>query len=66
MMNYLASVLFLFLPLFSIGQTRKLTDKELDASGPSQLLFVESIAQATALAQDDLAKHTPFLLLQGA
>ncbi|WP_147320893.1 FEKKY domain-containing protein [Hymenobacter lapidiphilus] len=46
------------------GQQRKLTDKELNNSGVIQLAYSAECAEATSLAELDIAKQMPFLVLK--
>lgn len=64
-MKYSIILLFMLIPLLSLGQLKRLTDEEMNASRAAKLLFSDSISQAVALARNDIAKNTPFLLLQG-
>lgn len=50
--------------LIAFGQKRVLTDADYNNSGAIKLTFVTDIAEAKDLAQQDIDKGTPFLLLQ--
>lgn len=50
--------------LIAIGQTRVLTDADYNNSGAIKLTFVTEISEANNLAQQDIDRGTPFLLLQ--
>lgn len=60
------SILILGLIINSVlafGQSRQLTDEQINKSGAIQLVFADSLEQATKLANQDIANGTPFLLL---
>jgi hypothetical protein len=50
--------------LLTFGQSGQLTDEQISKSGAIQLVFAESLEQATKLANQDIDNGTPFLLLQ--
>ena len=50
--------------LLAFGQTRQLTDEQINKSGVVRLVFADSLEQVTKLANQDIANGTPFLLLQ--
>ena len=50
--------------LLTFGQSRHLTDEQINKSGAIQLVFADNLEQAANLADQDIAKGTPFLLLQ--
>lgn len=64
-MRTLMISLFLLMPLLNYGQFSNPTDEQVNVSGASKLIFVNSIIQAIDLANTDITKDTPFLLLQG-
>jgi len=55
----------LLFPFFGHTQIIKITDDQINESGASKLIFAENLAKAADLAQSDIEKKIPFLLLQG-
>lgn len=56
--------MFFTFPSLVFAQNRKLTDEELNSSGPTKMRFVEDCGEVGKLFKDDLKKKTMFLLLQ--
>lgn len=50
--------------MFSFGQTRELKDEDYNNSGAIELIFETEIFRARELAQQDIEKGLPFLLIQ--
>jgi hypothetical protein len=53
-----------FKSFLTFGQFVNLTDEHVNKSGAVQLVFIDSLNQATKLAIQDITNGTPFLLLQ--
>ena len=64
MKTTIITILLVVLSLVSFGQSKQLTDKDYNNSGAIKLIFVTTIGEAQKLAQTDIDKGIPFLLLQ--
>ena len=67
-MKLLCLIFFLLLPLLVFSQGFQATDAQTNIPGHTQLLFVpgaDCATQGVRLAENDLAKGAPTLLLQG-
>ncbi|RZK54032.1 MAG: hypothetical protein EOO87_11465 [Pedobacter sp.] len=65
MKNTLLILLFFTFNQLAFGQNRKLTDEEINNSGPTKMTFIEKCDEVEKLYKADLKKGTIFLLLQG-
>ncbi|NMD00077.1 MAG: hypothetical protein GYA62_10195 [Bacteroidales bacterium] len=57
-------ILFIIKTLFVFGQSRVLTDDDFNKSGAIKLTFVTTNEEAIELANNDIKKGIPFILLQ--
>lgn len=64
MRNLLVILTVLFVAQNGFGQSRRLTDDDYNNSSAKKLTFVESIEDAKKLAQSDIDKGVPFLLIK--
>jgi len=58
-------LLFFSFNQLAFGQNRKLTDEEINDSGPTKMTFIENCDEVEKLFKADLKKGILFLLLQG-
>lgn len=65
MKNTLLILLFFTFNKLAFGQNRKLTDEEINNSGPTKMTFIEKCDEVEKLFKADLKKGAIFLLLQG-
>lgn len=64
-MKYLILISLLTLICFvGFGQTKKLTDEDINNSGAIKLVFVTAVDEARELAKKDIENSVPFLLLR--
>ncbi|WP_210463376.1 MULTISPECIES: hypothetical protein [Rufibacter] len=63
-MKNLLLVLLILSSAMAYGQTVKITDEQYNQSGAIKIVFVQSIEEAKELAEEDIRKGLPFLLLQ--
>ena len=64
-MKFITILPLLIVSISTYGQSKKLTDEQINKSGATKLTFVENLKQAKDLAQVDIANGTAFLLLAG-
>lgn len=62
-MKFITILPLLILSAFTYGQSKRLTDEQINKSGAKRLIFVENLRQAKDLAKADIADGIPFLLL---
>ncbi|HYG38311.1 MAG TPA: hypothetical protein VD908_06825 [Cytophagales bacterium] len=63
-MKSIITITLIIHSLISFGQSGQLTDEDYNGSGAIKLVFFSEIEKAQELAQADIDKGTPFLLLQ--
>lgn len=67
-LQYMKKILLLLMcftfSLLALAQSRRITDDEINKSGASQLIFIETKEEAHELAKKDISKGLPFILLK--
>ena len=57
-------LIFLFLSNLAFGQSKKISDEEINNSGASRINFIENCNEVEKLAEIDIKNETIFLFLQ--